>query len=820
MNRRLRSTAASRTVVALLAAAAIATGLPGFAADIGAGAPVPSPGKKFTARMGKVSVPAGRSETFKTRSPIPFRPFELKEFGVNPKTGRQFQPGDPITLPRLKVPGTQQARKDSRTGRPLRDQKTGRILMDPRSGQPRVVKAKDLLAELNRIEEGMNRLGYSLRTTGSERIGRLRVDRAETDRQRREIAGKHIKSALPLFRPPVPALAWKNVPGAGFAERQPAVRTPSGAKPRFSTTVQAGSVTRAAVRPSLATSTAARRAPSTASPAGAAGLSAAVSGGSQGAASPRAFRPYAYDFNVSIPFGVPEVLATLEDFSVSLKCDERDMTFTHMKGTRAAILGYSVPLTNVIITAVVPTSADRDSTHDLMNQVLGVDLDFFPAHIRFTGRDIDEKYPLFSQDVDVSQPTTLALGPVPLSVDIGFRGSVGLSAGFEQHTGTHMMNAGIYPWVDTEVYVEAGVDYGAAEAGVGGSLVLVRDNMSIGPQVSAQTDEATGEPYFRIDFGAYNDLVMLAGAIYVYARVDYYVGEKEWTYDIWNDPGITSQGWLFNVSKTHYAYSDSLLDVTVQDFGDGQYAAPVSRARTPVLRTGTQTSGSGGNRTAPSPTGIEMPLVVSDNQYVGLVTVWDRDALAQIEAAGAEWRNVAGANYGGALKLAYREGDNAPMLGATGGNPAARATGLRPPTGPLERAEIDLTRQFHPYWKFTVPVFSEKSPYLVRIRVWKQETVTSWLNLFQPVQTSYATGAASRPKPSVTTNEYRLDVSPGPETELWLVYDLAQHRFRSWRIPGTATPPPPAIDRPAGEMGKIKGDNPSYVYFTMQDRGI
>ena len=148
------------------------------------------------------------------------------------------------------------------------------------------------------------------------------------------------------------------------------------------------------------------------------------------------------------------------------------------------------------------------------------------------------------------------------------------------------------------------------------------------------------------------------------------------------------------------------------------------------------------------------------------------------------------------------------------------AVGAKIAAGPLKPFTVS------PFWTFSVPVSSNESPFLVRIRVWERETVTDNRPFAAQVRSPQASVGGlppppqPKPKPVVTITDRDFDIAPGQEKEIWLVYDLAQHRFRSWQIPGTGSVPPPAIDRPAGEKGMIKGDNPSYLWFTAQDRGI
>ena len=109
----------------------------------------------------------------------------------------------------------------------------------------------------------------------------------------------------------------------------------------------------------------------------------------------------------------------------------------------------------------------------------------------------------------------------------------------------------VTPFVDAKVYVKVGVDLTLVSGGAGGEVTLIKNELNIGAELDLNFDPTRG-PSLTEHFYAKNEMTMLSGKIFVWARVNYFFGHKEWHYDLWNWKGIHTSGYLFNETRTTY----------------------------------------------------------------------------------------------------------------------------------------------------------------------------------------------------------------------------------------------------------------------------
>jgi len=156
-----------------------------------------------------------------------------------------------------------------------------------------------------------------------------------------------------------------------------------------------------------------------------------------------------------------------------------------------------------------------------------------------------------SKTFDYGTKIHFSIGPIPVSGRLGARGSAGVR--FALGLRPAHATAQIVAKVAAKVYAQVGVDVSIASAGVGGEVTLIQDELTFGGEVGVDVDPARG-PYISEHFYALNYLRMLAGRFYLYARVNYLVGHKQYDFNLWNSTGIKVNGYLFNVNNRTYLY--------------------------------------------------------------------------------------------------------------------------------------------------------------------------------------------------------------------------------------------------------------------------
>src|SRR5262249_25066000 len=100
--------------------------------------------------------------------------------------------------------------------------------------------------------------------------------------------------------------------------------------------------------------------------------------------------------------------------------------------------------------------------------------------------------------------------------------------------------------------VRAGVDVVVASAGVGGDLQIINDELALGGQASLGL--AAAKPTFKIHVYCTNNLTLLKGKIFLFAKVGvkvlgHFIG-KEYDFTIYEFPGFKFNGNLFNETKS------------------------------------------------------------------------------------------------------------------------------------------------------------------------------------------------------------------------------------------------------------------------------
>jgi hypothetical protein len=151
--------------------------------------------------------------------------------------------------------------------------------------------------------------------------------------------------------------------------------------------------------------------------------------------------------------------------------------------------------------------------------------------------------------IDVHSEFHFAIGPVPMVAHLGARGNVGVKYMVALRPAHATFQ--VTPFVDARVYVKAGVDAWLVSGGGGGEVTLLKDELNIGAELDLNFDSTRG-PALTEHFYVKNEMTILSGKVYAWARVNYLFGSKEWHFDLWNWKGIQAHGYLVNQQRTTY----------------------------------------------------------------------------------------------------------------------------------------------------------------------------------------------------------------------------------------------------------------------------
>lgn len=108
------------------------------------------------------------------------------------------------------------------------------------------------------------------------------------------------------------------------------------------------------------------------------------------------------------------------------------------------------------------------------------------------------------------------LGPIPMSAELGIRGSMGLRYGLDLYP----LQVGSYvqAYAAADAYAQVGADIYIAAVGVGGHLRIIEFSLPLQGHALFDWQE---EPLIHLTLSATTDLNVLSGDLYAYAKVDY-----------------------------------------------------------------------------------------------------------------------------------------------------------------------------------------------------------------------------------------------------------------------------------------------------------
>ncbi len=212
-----------------------------------------------------------------------------------------------------------------------------------------------------------------------------------------------------------------------------------------------------------------------------------------------------------------------------------------------SILGRNITLLNATAKFDAPSNTSRPLNANSQIQVLGITVLNF-------NQDVPDNYAKsdkISKNLHYSVPFGIPLGPVWLGGEIGTNGEAGLQYSISMNrTG---VGGTLTPFVHTSVYGEGGASVVIAGAGVGVQMTLI--NADLDSYGQARLGWFLKWIFFQDLYVGYN-VRMLDGRVYGYVYV--YVPKfglppwekKQWEHDFWNWSGFGSQGTLVNYDNT------------------------------------------------------------------------------------------------------------------------------------------------------------------------------------------------------------------------------------------------------------------------------
>ncbi|MCI0393124.1 MAG: hypothetical protein MOB07_30700 [Acidobacteria bacterium] len=162
-----------------------------------------------------------------------------------------------------------------------------------------------------------------------------------------------------------------------------------------------------------------------------------------------------------------------------------------------------------------------------------------------------------TKSFDWNTSATFTIGPIPVKVKVGAKGNAGVA--YFVSLRPVAAKASLSPTANASIYAQAGVDILIASAGVGASMTLIDGDLNLGGEIAIIIEGANAIFYER--FYACVDLHMLKGKVYVYAEVDlpWPLPDKEWQWTLWNWSGYHNTSCLFNTTKKTPLYSQPVL---------------------------------------------------------------------------------------------------------------------------------------------------------------------------------------------------------------------------------------------------------------------
>jgi hypothetical protein len=380
---------------------------------------------------------------------------------LHPQTGQVCKPADMLTLPNGKQ-----------------------------------IAAKDYYDQLNRLEKQFNSVGHSLRRTADKvLLQQSKIDKAALATHARTVAAKHRPFDPKTMRRPTPL---KDLPAAHQDAVKKASSQPKGpaapagnAKPKSAglRTPAAPEVLRVATADGGNTNT--REDPAT--PPGEL-LAAAPPGGgnANGDHEHKTFDFHPGDDKIASVFLNGQWDVNISPAAVDLNGEAHAGAF--LLNNRIEMLGATV---------AVHGGAGAGGSAKLTVSVLGTVVHNLNQPFQGTFRKGDQ----VRQTVDHSVPFTFFLGPIPIGIKVGARGSVGVGYFLGVNTQPPLATAQVVPNAQIDAFAQAGIDIKIASVSVKGELQLLRFAVALGAEAGVQGSD------LHLFVHGDSDITLLAGSL-------------------------------------------------------------------------------------------------------------------------------------------------------------------------------------------------------------------------------------------------------------------------------------------------------------------
>jgi hypothetical protein len=439
---------------------------------------------------------------------------------------------------------------------------------------------------------------------------------------------------------------------------------------------------------------------------------------------PRAtYTPYDWEKHIPISLGSADAFQASLNHDFALHGDRDVMTASMRAHADVSILGMGATLAELSTAGECPTTSS--STPARLTQsltVLGMDVPLDGGR-ETTGDSLLRTYD-YDRSLRQGYESRFSIGPVPMSLEIGFDGSFRITGGVAANAKTGELNFRVVPVVYAAAYVQLAVDVVLVEAGVEGDLTLINEFTTPDLRIRC-ADRTTPNPYFLASQQVDQSLKLLQGSLSIYVEVDYFFGSEKWDYVLWSESGLdeSSQPVPFH-EDTLYPLKNAAITISV----DSLYCTALQGA-TP----GTE-------------------------RFTTRITVWPHDCAAtlmeQLRAGGAD---------AGAMGLAFSAGSDTSVVFQHRVPAASDTIG---PNGGVVKKRMPEALAVAPAMTATVGLSAAQSPFIIRVRLDRD-----WVGQLSP-------GTLGQKPPYLPTSA--LDVSPGETRYIWLEYDALAGTFREW----------------------------------------
>jgi hypothetical protein len=448
------------------------------------------------------------------RPAIPFKPFTYSEF-KDPQTGQMLKPDQLVTLSHLKP--------------------------------PKQIRGDQFISELNRLERDFNQYGYTYRDRGEIVIGEMAIRKDLLKTQANRIMSKTKKFSPSKVPQPLDAQAFERMYKENMGQSQvlstelkKAFQTKSSASTKVSSPGKKTVATEKAAPPSLG---------------------------------PPEFKPIHQEKHWNESYGDPDLYAIHQNIDMIL--DGQKEKLTMMANNEIGITIFNTKFTIVGGTANLsapgPDATDSNVQGDFHVKYLGTvkkQVTIGPAS--------NQPYSGYVPIIEVPEVSTTLPVPTPVSVGIGYAGTIGINYNFS--VTPLAINCQIVPVAHLLQTVNFGFGVGIPgiwniyEVGYEGQLLFLTDRPTLLGELSVKPKSlpaVTGKPTvakpgevgppgetftFRAVATCFDNFTALRGSFYITFTVDLIFWEKTWKFLIYKDDGLQHLDFLFDETLTQSVF--------------------------------------------------------------------------------------------------------------------------------------------------------------------------------------------------------------------------------------------------------------------------